>query len=382
AWATVLEAVELGPDNAVAHTAAADILSSVYQMDDAFDHAHLAVELDDQSAGAWATLGAIAYTLEYWDEAANAYEEAIDLEPDFFAWHLLLARFDLNTVGDTDVALDLIAPARAVQPEHPWIISFDVDIAIERNEWEAAAAGCGKLFVFNQPHTPYPDAFSCMAGVLILQERYADAERFQALAEEYATENRLDISLLRMRLYNEQEECATGRELAEKWLELRPYSVLSKRMIGVSYLCEDDFDNAIDYFGQAFDALPRSVADARLLANAYARDGKASEAIGVLNGIRSFAAMDPLYYQALYEVQIYLGNTKEAVGAAQRWQVLRPDSTDARESLALVQLFDGNMEAAQSAAKDAIDAGSVSSTVYVIYGETLRQQGRNDEAEQ
>ncbi|MCB0123250.1 MAG: tetratricopeptide repeat protein, partial [Caldilineaceae bacterium] len=381
AWATVLKAVELGPENAVVHTAAADILSSVYQMDEAFDHAHRAVELDDQLAGAWATLGSIAYSLEYWDEAANAYEEAVDLEPDFFAWHLLLARFDLNTVGDTAVALDLIAPARAVQPDHPWIISFDVDVAIERNEWAAAEAGCEKLFVFNQPQTLYPDAFSCMTGVLILQERYDDAERFQALAEEIAPPERLDISLLRMRLYNEQEDCAAGRELAASWLEQRPYSVLSKRMIGVSYLCEDDFENAIDYFSQAFEALPRSVADARLLANAYARDGQASEAIGVLNGIRSFAATDPLYYQALYEVQIYLGNTKEAVSAAQRWQVLRPDSTDARESLALVQLFDGNTEAAQSAAKDAIDAGSVSSTVYAIYGETLSRQGRYEEAE-
>jgi len=381
AWATVLDALELGPDSALVHTAAADILSSVYQMDEALGHAHRAVELDDQSAGAWATLGAIAYSLAYWDEAANAYEEAVDLEPDFFAWHLLLARFDLNTIGDTAVALDLIEPARMAQPDHPWIISFDVDIAIERNEWEEAEAGCEKLFAFNQPHTLYPDAFSCMTGVLILQERYGDAEQFQALAEEIAPEERLDISLLRMRLFNEQEECVAGRELAESWLDVRPYSVLSKRMIGVSYLCEDDFENAIDYFGQAFDALPRSVSDARLLANAYARDGKASEAIGVLNGIRSFAAMDPLYYQARYEVQIYLGNTSEAVSAAQRWQVLRPDSTDARESLALVQLFDGNTEAAQSAAKDAIDAGSISSTVYAIYGETLSRQGRLEEAE-
>lgn len=34
----------------------------------------------------------------------------------------------------------------------------------------------------------------------------------------------------------------------------------------------------------------------------------------------------------------------------------------------LVQLFDGNTEAAQSVAKEAIDAGSVSSTAFAIYG--------------
>jgi tetratricopeptide (TPR) repeat protein len=381
AWATVLDAVAAGPENALVHTAAADVLSSVYQMADAYDHAQRAVALDDQSAAAWATLGSIAFTLADWDEAGAAYATAADLEPDFFAWHLLLARYELNTTGDVALALDLIEPARTVQPDHPWITSFDVDVAVERNEWAAAEAGCATLFGVNQPHTRYPDGYSCMAGVLILQERYAAAEEFQAIAEAIAPDERLDISLLRMRLYNEQEECAAGRELAQSWLEKRPYSTLSKRMIGVSYLCEDEFDSAIDYFSQAVADLPRSVGDARLLANAYARAGQASEAVAAINRVRSFAAMDPLYYQALYEVHIYLGNIKEAVSAAQRWQVLRPDSTDARESLALVQLFDGNTEAAQSAAKEAIDAGSVSSTVYAIYGETLSRQQRYAEAE-
>ncbi|MEZ4680723.1 MAG: hypothetical protein R2932_41575 [Caldilineaceae bacterium] len=183
AWATVLKAVELGPESALAHAAAADVLSSVYQMDDAYDHGHQAVELDPDLAEAWVTLGSVAFALNYWDEAGNAYETAVDLEPDFFAWHLLLARYELNVTGDLETAVDLLEPARATQPDHPWIISFDVDIAVERNEWATAEAGCEELFAFNQPHTVYPDAYSCMTGVLILQERYADAERYQEIAE-------------------------------------------------------------------------------------------------------------------------------------------------------------------------------------------------------
>ncbi len=381
AWATALAAVELDPENATAQAAAADILSSVYLLDDAYEHAQQAVTLASESAAAWATLASVAFSLHHWDEAGSAYERAIDLEPDFFAWHLLLARYELNVTGDLQTAVDLLEPARATQPEHPWIVSFDVDIAIERNEWAVAEAGCEELFLLHQPHTPYPDAYSCMAGALILQERYADAERFQALAEDAAWPERLDITLLRMRLHNEQEECAAGRQLAETWLDLRPYSVLAHRMIGVSYLCEDEFDAAIAAFAEAVEILPRSVGDARLLANAHARVGDISAALAALNRVRSFAAADPLYYQGLYEVHIYMGNTKEAVSAAQRWQVLRPESTDARESLALVQLFDGNTEAAQSAAKEAIDAGSVSSTVFAVYGETLSRQGQYEAAE-
>ncbi len=113
------------------------------------------------------------------------------------------------------------------------------------------------------------------------------------------------------------------------------------------------------------------VSDARLLANAYPHDGKASEAIAALNRIRAFAVMDPLYYQALYEVQIYLGNTKEAVKAAQRWQVLRPDSTDtAPKAWRWSNSLTATPTPRRAAAKEAIDAGSVSSTVFAIYGET------------
>jgi tetratricopeptide (TPR) repeat protein len=382
AWQTILQAVELGPDNALVHAASADILSSVYQMEEAYDHAQKAVELDSELADAWATLGSVAYALSYWDEATDAYATAAELEPDFFAWHLLVARNELNTTGDAETAQELAESAFATQGDHPWMISFAVDLATENNDWESAEAGCQKLYVYNQPHTPYPDAYSCMAGLMILQERYDDAANFQAIAEAIAAPQRLDITLLRMRLHNEQDDCDKGRELAEEWLTQRPYSVLAKRMIGVSYLCDENFAKAIEYFTEATEDMPRSIADARLLANANSRDGNASAALAALNRVKSFATIDPLYYQALYEVNLFLGQTKEALKAAQRWQVLRPESTDARESLALGQLFDGNAQAAQSAALEAIDAGATSSTVYAILGETYSREGKYKEAEE
>jgi tetratricopeptide (TPR) repeat protein len=54
------------------------------------------VALDEQNASVWASLGAIQSTLEYLDEAGEAYEQAVTLEPDFFAWHILLARHELK----------------------------------------------------------------------------------------------------------------------------------------------------------------------------------------------------------------------------------------------------------------------------------------------
>ena len=375
-------AAELAPDNATVQAALADVLSSVYEMDDAYAAAKKAVQLDDQNAVAWSTLGSIAYTLENWDEATDAYDQAAKLEPDFFAWHVLQARQALNTTGDVEAANELLQPALKVQADHPWVLSFQVDAALEKNDWKTAEASCRKMFAINQPSTPYPDAYSCMAGVMIVKEDYNDAEPYQAIAEKLATPYRHDISLLRMRLYNEKEECGKARDLAQSWLDERPYSVLAMRMVGVSYLCDENFDKAIASFQQALDKMPRSVADARLLANAYARAGKAAEARAALNKVAAFASQDPLYYQGLYEVYLFLGQHEDALKAVQRWQVLRPDSADAKVSLALAQLIAGNMGAAQDAAQSALDDGATGATLYAVLGQTYGRQGDFAKAEQ
>lgn len=374
-------AVKLDPENAFAQQALADVLSSVYELDAAYDAAQKAVDLAPESANAWTSLGSIASSLEYPDEAGRAYEQAVELEPDFFAWHILLARLELDQTGDVEAALDLAQPALDVQPEHPFVLSFLVDADIESNQWQSAEENCLKLLAYNQPATPYPDAYSCLAGVKLLEEDNDGAETFQQLAEEIAPPQRRDITVLRMRLYNDADECDKGRELAEQWLEERPYSVVALRMIGVGYLCAEEYEKAADYFQQAFEKMPRSLADARLLANAYARDDKVTEARAVLNKVSSFTANNPLYYQALYEVQLYSGQTKEAIRSAQRWQVLRPESTEAMISLALAELFDNNAAAAQNYAQSALDAGAVSSTAYAILGESYSRAGQYDEAE-
>jgi tetratricopeptide (TPR) repeat protein len=378
---TALHAVELGPENALAHTALADVLSSVYEIDDAYSHAKKAAELDDKSANVWSTLGSIATTLAYPDEAGEAYDKAVELEPNFFAWRVLQARHELEISGDSEVALELAAPAIKVQPDHPFVLSFLVDVALDKNDFSAAEDTCNKMLVYNQPATPYPDAYSCLAGVKLLAEDAKGADLFQSLAEAIAPPARRDISVIRMRLYNDQEACSKSRALAEGWLKERPYSVLAMRMIGASYLCEENFPKAQEYFKQALDRLPRSLADARLLAGAYARDKKAPEARAVLNKVKSFSADNPLYYQALYEMNLFIGQMADAIKAAQRWQVLRPNSTEAMTSLALAELFDGKIDAAQSYAQKAFDAGDKSSTVYTILGQAYSRQGKFEQAE-
>ncbi len=376
-----LRAVELDDENATAHTALADILVSMYEVARAYEHAQTAVRLNPESAAGWATLGSIAFQMHDWDEAGEAYEQAVELEPDFFAWHIISARHEFNVFGDIYAARSIAKRAIELVEDHASTLFFEADMAAEEGDWETSEAKCMQTITLDQPHTPFPDAYSCMALMLLQQERNAETAAYQALAEERATVHRRDVTLIRMRLLNDQDLCSESRALAEDWLEARPYSISAMRMVGVSYLCERDFTTAATYFRKTLDALPQSVSDARLLAIAYARDGKALEARSALNEVRAISIDDPLYYQALYETHLMLGELEEAVAAAQRWDVLRPESLDARESLAFVQLYEGNIEAAQSIALDALERGARTSTVLAVLGETYTRMGEFEKAQ-
>lgn len=376
-----LRAVEMDADNATAHIALADILMSMYEVDTAFEHAQTAVQLAPESAPAWATLGSITFHLHDWEQAGEAAARALDLEPEFFAWHIINARHEFNVYGDVYTAREIAQPALELLPDHASSLFFEADMAAEEGDWQTSEAKCLQTMALDQPHTPFPDGYSCMALMFLQQERNAAAAAYQALAEERATIDRRDVTLIRMRLLNDEDRCTEARTLAQDWLDARPYSISATRMLGVSYLCSEDFETAATYFRQALDALPESVDDARLLAMAYARDSKAMEARAVMNEVKALATDDPTYYQALYEVHLMLAEVDEAVAAAQRWQVLRPDSLDAQESLAFVQLYEGNLEAAQSIALDALERGARTSTVLAVLGDIYTRAGEFDKAE-
>ena len=374
-------AVEVAPDHFLARAAYADILLSMYETEQALHHAERAVDLNPDSPIGWIVLGAVLENMHDWAAAEEAVNKAVELDPDFLLWTIVQSRLDFDLRGDPELAAELAAEVMDSMPDHAYVLGLTVDLAIERNDWATAMDSCQQLAALNSPTTRYPDGYSCLASVALLQEDAEQAAKHQAQAEEVAWKDRLDISLVRMRLLNDAEKCQESRALAQKWLDTRPYSISATRMMGVGFLCSDDYEQAIEHLQRAVDKMPWSVGDARLLAIAHARNDQASQANSALERVRNIAFEDPLYYQGLYEINFILGDLEAAIENAQRWSVFRPLSTDALESIAYAQIYNGDVEAALRSAQAAYDMGATTSTTFGILGYVNLLYGNLEAAE-
>ena len=381
AKASGARAVEVAPDSFLANAAYADILLSMYETEQARHYAEQAVALNPDNPIGWVVLGAVLETMHDWAGAEEAINKAVALDPDFLLWTIVQSRLDFDLRGDPELAAELAAEVMETMPDHAYVLGLKVDLAIERNDWETAVEACRQLADLNSPTTRYPDGYTCLASVALLQEDSEQAAEHQTRAEEIAWKDRLDVSLVRMRLLNDAEKCQESRALAQKWLDTRPYSISATRMMGVGFLCSDDYEQAIEHLQRAVAKIPWSVADARLLAIAHARNDQKSEANSALEQVRSIAFEDPLYYQGLYEINFILGDLEAAIENAQRWSVFRPLSTDALESIAYAQIYNGDVEAALRSAQAAYDMGSTTSTTFGILGYVNLLYGEMEMAE-
>ena len=141
-------------------------------------------------------------------------------------------------------------------------------------------------------------------------------------------------------------------------------------MLGIGYMCSDDYEEAILILEKVVERWPTSVNDVYLLAISYASNGMESKAFETLKNIEQFAFDDPLYYKALHTLNLDWGDAEEAVKYARQWVEMKPCCSDPLEALAFAHLWNGDIQAAQKAAESAADKGSPTSAVTGLLGFT------------
>lgn len=375
-------AIAANPESALAQLAQASAASSRYEYELALSHIEKALEIDPFNAAAYVQYSGVLDLLHDWPKAKEAATKAIELDPDFHLWKPVLGYLVFNNDGDPEAALEIAVPAIQALPNSPFVISLIVDIAAELNEWDKALRGCRQLVRLDSPETPYPDGYDCLAKISIRMEDYEAASIYQDIAEEVAWDGRFDILTNRVLILNESGECEQSRAVAQKWLDARPYSLSAQAMLGMGYMCSNDFEEAIHIREKVVEKLPTSVPDIYLLAVSYASNGMESKAFEILRDIEPFALDDPTYYQALHKLNLYWGDLTESVKYAQQWSEMRPCCSAPLESLALAHLYNGDIRAAQEAAEKAYRKGSNSSYATGMLGYTYLIYGEIDAAEQ
>jgi adenylate cyclase len=138
AIAILKQAVARYPEYAPAHSmlAFAMLMSRVFgwtlvapQVKDAATLAARAAELDDSDPWAHLALGYVAHTMRHTDAAAEEYQRAIDLNPNFAAAHGYLG-WTLALAGRTDEAIAYLEQAMRMSPQDPQNAIFNNAVAV------------------------------------------------------------------------------------------------------------------------------------------------------------------------------------------------------------------------------------------------------------
>ena len=293
--------------------AKASVATSKYEYEIDLNHILKALEIDPLNAEAYIMYSDVLDILHNWPTAKDAAAIAMELEPDFHLWKIVLSYLVLYNDGDPVAALEIADPALQALPNHPGVISLVVNIAAELNEWDKALRGCRQMVSLDSPETPYPDEYACLAKISMRMEDYEAAARYQDKTEEVAWIDRLDILSNRVLLLNELGECEQSRAVAQKWLNAGPYSLSAQIMLGKGFMCSKDYEEAIHIREKVAEQWPTAVNDVRLLALSYAANGMHSEAAKTLEDIEYFAFEDPLYYLSLNEISFYRGDGEAAI---------------------------------------------------------------------
>ena len=146
------------------------------------------------------------------------------------------------------------------------MISPVVNIVGELNEWDKALGGCRQIVRLDSPETPYPDGYNCLTKISIHMEDYEAAARYQNKTEEVAWDGMFGFLSNGVLILNNTGECEESHAVAQKWLDVRPYSLSAQIMLGMGFMCSEDYEEAIHIREKVVDKWSTSVNDVLLLA--------------------------------------------------------------------------------------------------------------------
>ncbi len=250
-------ATEKDPNFALAYAGLADCYAVSYYyvgvrprelMPFAKTYASKAVELDPTLAEPHATLGFLAWLLD-WDKSAAEKEflRAIELNPNYPTAHHWYSRF-LRGIGRLDEAFREIKRAEELDPLSLVIINNVAEIQITRGDLNSATRECQRMIDLDPA---FWGAHQTLGIVLVKQGRYDDALAEAQKSVQFA--NRSNASLALLGHVYARLGRRSDAESVIKELEGRQASkAADSRDLAVVYAGLDDKDKAFAWLEKAF----------------------------------------------------------------------------------------------------------------------------------
>lgn len=328
------QATEADPGDARAHRLMAQALRLAGDQRGAVKAIDRAIAIEPDEAALHLARATILLGSHELDLARQDLDRALELDPNQLRAYVMQADLALGR-GDLDEAERLARIAARIEPEHPLLQTVEAMVALGRGEREAAL----RLATAALERMPDdPQVLNTAAFAYMVNGNLAFAEQaFRRLRE--LKPNHHALRRVLAELLHRQERHAEALEEIEPLLGLQGAATPENlRFGGFLALGLGDAERALGWLRPALAAMPGDWRTLDLAMQAWSRLGDPEGARNALEALLSTSPQLDILWRARQSVETAAAAAREVVA---RWQAAMPDSIEALEAEARLQMADG-----------------------------------------
>ncbi|CAA0123484.1 Beta-barrel assembly-enhancing protease [Halioglobus japonicus] len=335
--AEIAKALKFNESSVIAILARASYEAQVGRRETAMTLTNDALEIDPNSAEAWALKGDLLVVDGELAAAKDAYDKAV-ANRNYES--LLLARRALveAQLGDFDAAkADIKTLNDGGFKEHPYVNFVKGYIEFEQENF-AVASEVLEIAVAGNPEDP-------LAKLYLVASYMAEGklEQAQLIANQlyYDIPNSVEVARMFASLSIQQQDLGAAKETLGKLLEQQEEDTMALGMLGTIAMMEGKGDEAIDYLQRLSELSPQNMSVQSMLSLARTMRGDFVEEIIAAAELR---VSEEEFSKVLISAGAALeqGRLKEAVTIAENLQQQYPDRVDPLNMLAAIYLYGGD----------------------------------------
>lgn len=284
------------------------------------------------------------------DEAAKAFQKALELEPDSVNALLGSARLAIGA-GAFDEAAAHLDHLEQIAPDRIELGLSRGALGLARNDPAAAEAGYRQALAVDATH---PLARLGLARALLAQNRIDEAATYiNSINQQYPNNpaGSFLLGVLELQRGNRQP----AKDALLQVIRADPGHLQALITLASIYYEDGQLEQAQSHIKMFQVTIPDYLPAQKLASAISMRLGNVDEAIGNLEAVISQASNDPQYYSMLGSAYMSKGNMEKGIAYLTQAAELAPDQASIKTQLAMGKLSGGNIEQAIEDLESAVE---------------------------